>query len=41
MKLIAAWDGLTPETQIALLTAKKKQLAPAYIYKPFWGPAYL
>lgn len=40
-KLIAAWDGLTAETQIALLMAKKEQLRPAYLYKPFWGPAYL
>ncbi|TIQ41814.1 MAG: hypothetical protein E5X49_16810 [Mesorhizobium sp.] len=29
-KLIAAWDGLTPETQIALLVARKK--SGGYIY---------
>ena len=27
-KLIAAWDGLTPETQIALLAARKMRAGP-------------
>jgi hypothetical protein len=31
-KLLAAWDGLTPETQIALLAAKKRHPGPAYLY---------
>ena len=31
-KLIAVWGGLTPETQIALLAAKKKCPGPAYLY---------
>jgi hypothetical protein len=31
-KLIAAWDGLTSETQILMLAAKKKQPGPAYLY---------
>lgn len=31
-KLIAAWDGLTPETQILMLAAKKKHPGPAYLY---------
>jgi len=32
-KLIAAWNGLTPETQIAVLAAKKKHPGPAYLYQ--------
>jgi hypothetical protein len=32
-KLLAAWDGLTPETQIAVLAAKKKHPGPAYLYQ--------
>jgi hypothetical protein len=32
-KLIAAWDGLTPETQILMLAAKKNQRGPAYLYQ--------
>jgi hypothetical protein len=32
-KLIAAWDGLTPETQIAVLIEKKKRPGPAYLYE--------
>ena len=32
-KLLAAWDGLTPETQIAVLAAKKQQRGPAYLYQ--------
>lgn len=31
-KLLAAWDGLTPESQIQLLIAKKKRPGPAYLY---------
>ena len=31
-KLMAAWDGLTPESQIQLLAAKKKHPGPAYLY---------
>jgi hypothetical protein len=31
-KLIAAWDGLTSETQILMLAAKKKHPGPAYLY---------
>lgn len=31
-KLVAAWDGLTAETQISILAAKKKRSGPAYLY---------
>ncbi|MFO1154308.1 MAG: hypothetical protein U1E42_11705 [Rhodospirillales bacterium] len=31
-KLIAAWDGLTAESQMLMLTAKKKHPGPAYLY---------
>ena len=32
-KLIAAWDGLTPETQMQMLAAKKKSPGPGYLYQ--------
>jgi hypothetical protein len=32
-KLIAAWDGLIPETQVLMLSAKKKNPGPAYLYQ--------
>lgn len=31
-KLIAAWDGLTPERQILILTAMKRRPVPIYLY---------
>lgn len=31
-KLIAAWDGLTPESQILILADKERQSGPAYLY---------
>ncbi len=31
-KLLAAWDGLTAESQIQLLIAKKKRPGPVYLY---------
>ena len=34
-KLIAAWDGLMPETQMQLLAAKQKDPGPAYLYQRF------
>lgn len=33
MKLLAAWDGLAPETQIWVLAEKKKYPGPAYLYE--------
>ena len=40
-KLIAAWDGLTPETQILMLAAKKKSPGPAYLYEQIIDKALL
>ena len=33
MKLLAAWDGLAPESQILVLAEKKKHPGPAYLYR--------
>lgn len=32
-KLLAAWDGLAPESQILVLAEKKKHPGPAYLYQ--------
>lgn len=32
-KLLAAWEGLAPESQILLLAAKKEHPGPAYLYQ--------
>ena len=38
-KLIAAWDGLTPETQILILTEKEKSPCPPYLNNRFIATA--
>lgn len=32
-KLVAAWDGLAPESQILILAEKKRRPGPAYLYQ--------
>ena len=39
-KLMSAWSGLSPETQVLVLTEKKRRPGPAYLYDQFLGKAF-